>query len=54
MHTLTPLQEELPTVLKIYERRDDFDENLSLLEAGLSWNEHMELSDTFLELSPLH
>jgi hypothetical protein len=36
MHTLTPLQEELPTLLTIYERRGHFDEVLSLLEAGFS------------------
>jgi len=33
---LTPSQEELPTLLTIYERRGHFGEVLSLLEAGLS------------------
>ena len=36
MHTLTPLQEGLPTLLTIYECRGHFDEVLSLLEAGFS------------------
>ena len=33
---IVTLQEELPALLQIYERRGYFDEVLSLLEAGLS------------------
>src|SRR5882762_1352498 len=33
---LTPLQEEIPTLLTIYEHHGHFDKVLSLLEAGLS------------------
>ena len=50
---LTPSQEELPTLLTIYERRSHFDEVLSLLEAGLSL-ERAHVCDNCQALSCTH